>query len=189
MTSSVFSTPLIRRFAPPSPDGRRVVGKITAEGSRVRRLLALLILAAAPLGADTFRILDDPKEAMQARVDLIQQAHTSIDVVYFIARNDRITLTALALLREAHRRGVSDVRIIIDANFFHVPRAVVAHLLDEGIEIRVYHPISLRHITWLWHRLHEKEIIADGKRYITGGRNLDEAYFGLAKGMNYIDRD
>jgi putative cardiolipin synthase len=92
-------------------------------------------------------------------------------------------------MREAHRRGVSDVRIIIDANFFHVPRGVVAHLLDEGIEIRVYHPISLRHITWLWHRLHEKEIIADGKRYITGGRNLDEAYFGLAKGMNYIDRD
>jgi phosphatidylserine/phosphatidylglycerophosphate/cardiolipin synthase-like enzyme len=155
----------------------------------VRRLLALLILVSAPLGADTFRILDDNREAMQARVDLIQQAHTSIDVVYFIVRHDRVTLTALALLREARRRGVSDVRLIVDANFLHVPRSVLAHLQDEGIQIRVYHPITLRHPTWLWHRLHEKEIIADGRRYITGGRNLDESYFGLAKGMNYVDRD
>src|SRR5207245_10568952 len=91
--------------------------------------LALLVAAGLAAGAraDVFRILDDPREAAQARVDLIQQARNEIDAVYFLARNDRITLTALALLRDAHRRGVTNVRLVVDANFQHIPRPVLAH--------------------------------------------------------------
>src|SRR5438876_11089216 len=65
----------------------------------------------------------------------------------------------------------------------------MAHLRDEGIEIRTYHPFDLRHPTWLLHRMHEKLIVADGERYITGGRNLDASYFGLARKRNFVDRD
>jgi cardiolipin synthase C len=48
--------------------------------------------------------------------------------------------------------------------------------------------MTLRHPSWLFRRMHEKVVLVDGERYITGGRNLDEAYFGLAK-KNYVDRD
>jgi putative cardiolipin synthase len=67
---------------------------------------------------------------------------------------------------------------------------MLAHLADEGVEVKVYHPLSktLRHPSWIMRRMHEKLIVADGERYITGGRNLAEAYFGLAK-RNYVDRD
>lgn len=147
-----------------------------------------LIAAATAANADVFRILDDPQEAAQARVDLIQQATSEIDALYFLARNDRITLTALSLLRDARRRGVGNVRLIVDANFQHIPNAVLAHLLDEGVQIRVYHPITLRHLNWIFRRMHEKVVVVDGNRYITGGRNLAESYFGLAK-SNYVDRD
>lgn len=150
-------------------------------------LLALALALSA--GADSFRVLDDPVEALQARVDLIQQASCRIDTVYFLARNDRITLTALALLRDARRRGVPAVRLIVDANFMHIPKPVLAHLLDEGVEIRVYHPLTLRHPTWVFHRMHEKVLVADGQRYITGGRNLAESYFEMSKHLNYVDRD
>jgi cardiolipin synthase C len=149
-------------------------------------LVALMLTSAAH--ADVFRLLDDPRDAAQARVDVIQQAEHEIDAVYFLARNDRITLTALALLRDARRRGVESVRLIVDANFQHIPRAVLAHLRDEGVQVRVYHPITLRHPSWLFRRMHEKAVIADSRRYITGGRNLGEAYFGLAR-HNYLDRD
>jgi phosphatidylserine/phosphatidylglycerophosphate/cardiolipin synthase-like enzyme len=155
----------------------------------VRRLGSLLLLLLAlPAGADVVRVLDDPRDAAQARVDLIQQAGSEIDAVYFLARNDRVTLAVLALLRDARRRGVGTVRLIVDANFQHIPRDVVALLRDEGVQVRAYHPLTLRHPTWIFRRMHEKIVVADGARYITGGRNLGEAYFGLAQ-HNFIDRD
>ena len=149
--------------------------------------LALLVVAglAAEGRADVLRILDDPREAAQARVDIIQQARGEIDAVYFLARNDRITLTALSLLRDARRRGVGSVRLIVDANFQHIPRPVLGYLRDEGVEVRVYHPISLRHPSWLFRRMHEKFVVVDGKRYIAGGRNLAESYFGLGDEVNF----
>src|SRR2546423_13324357 len=126
---------------------------------------------------------------MQARVDLIQQAQTKINLLYFLARDDRITLGMLALLRDARRRGVGDVRVIVDGSFHRIPKAVLAHLGDEGVEVRVYHPLDLRHPSWMFHRMHEKVMAADGARYITGGRNLAEAYFELARKKNFVDRD
>jgi putative cardiolipin synthase len=153
----------------------------------VRYALAILIIASSAR-ADVFRILDDPRDAAQSRVDLIQQARSEIDAVYFLARNDRITLTALALLRDARRKGVENVRLIVDANFLHIPQAVLAHLREEGVQIRVYHPLTLRHPLWVFTRMHEKLVVVDSQRYITGGRNLAEGYFGMAR-VNYVDRD
>jgi len=149
--------------------------------------MALLLTAAGAARGDVVRLLDDPREALQARVDLIQQAESEIQAVYFLARNDRVTLTALALLRDAQRRGVRS-RLVVDAAFHHIPTAVLAHLRDEGVEVREYHPLTPRHPTWLLRRMHEKLVVVDGARYITGGRNLAEGYFGLAK-KNYVDRD
>ena len=150
--------------------------------------LLLALTLAATAHADVFRVLDDDRDAAQARVDLIQQAQKEIAAVYFLAHNDRITITALALLRDARRRGVGSVRLIVDANFQHIPRAVLAHLRDEGVEVRVYHAMTLRHPSWLFHRMHEKVVVVDGQRYIAGGRNLAEEYFGLRK-RNFVDRD
>ena len=139
--------------------------------------------------ADVFRILDDPREAAQARADLIREAHTEVHALYFLARNDRITLSAAALLRDARRRGVGSVRLIVDANFHRIPKGVLAHLRDEGVEVRVYHPLTARHPSWIFRRMHEKVVVVDGERYIAGGRNLAESYFGLARKKNYVDRD
>jgi phosphatidylserine/phosphatidylglycerophosphate/cardiolipin synthase-like enzyme len=152
------------------------------------RGMILLLLFAASAQADIFRVLDDPRESAQARVDIIQQAKGEIGALYFLVRDDRITFGSLALLRDARRRGVH-VRLIVDANFHRIPKAVLAHLRDEGVGIRVYHPFTLRHPSWLFRRMHEKLVVVDGKRYVTGGRNLAEAYFGLAKKKNYVDRD
>jgi putative cardiolipin synthase len=151
-------------------------------------VILILCLSSLPVYADVFRLLESPRDGAQARVDVIQQAQSDISAVYFLAHNDRITLTALGLLRDARRRGVGRVRLIVDANFQHIPKPVLAHLADENVEVRVYHPFTFQHLNWLLHRMHEKVFVVDGKRYITGGRNLAESYFGLKK-RNYIDRD
>lgn len=148
----------------------------------------MIFAAGGGLRADVFRLLEDPRDGAQARIDLIQQATTRIDAVYFLARNDRITLAALSLLRDARRRGVGPVRLVVDANFQHIPKSVLAHLSDEGVVVRVYHPLTLRHPSWIFRRMHEKVVIVDGTRYVTGGRNLAESYFGMSK-RNFVDRD
>ena len=149
-------------------------------------LLGALLIAAAA-NADVLRILDDPADAAQARIDVIQQARGEINALYFLARNDRVTMTALALLRDAQRRGITS-RLVVDAHFHHIPKSMLAHLRDEGVQVKVYHPLTLRHPSWIVRRMHEKLIVVDSERYITGGRNLAEAYFGLAR-KNYADRD
>lgn len=155
---------------------------------RAQGLVVLLVLlAGTDAAADMVRILEDPAHSAQARVQLIREARSEINALCFLARNDRVTLTTLALLRDARRRGLRS-RVLVDANFHHIPRAILAHLRDEGVEVKEYHPLTLRHPTWIYRRLHEKLIIADGARYITGGRNLAEGYFGMAR-RNYVDRD
>jgi len=151
--------------------------------------LALTLLLSATARADVVRILADDREAAQARVDLIRQAKDSIEVLYFIAKDDRIALAMLQLLRDARRHGVRDVRVVIDGSFRRIPKAVLAHLRDEGVRVRTYHPFDLRHPTWMLHRMHEKIILVDGKRYITGGRNLAESYFGMGRETKYRDLD
>jgi phosphatidylserine/phosphatidylglycerophosphate/cardiolipin synthase-like enzyme len=156
---------------------------------RLALAVALVLLLAAAARADVVRILDDDRQAAQARVDLIRQAKDSIEVLYFLARDDRITLAMLQLLRDARRRGVGDVRVVIDGSFRRIPKAVLAHLREEGVHVRTYHPFDLRHPTWMLHRMHEKMILVDGRRYITGGRNLAESYFGLGRDLNFRDLD
>src|SRR5690242_9965093 len=121
----------------------------------MRWAIAALLACALTLNADVVRILDDDAESMQARVDLIQQSQDEIALLYFLARNDRITLSVLALLRDAKRRGVGSVRVLVDGNFHRIPKAMLAHLRDEGVEIRVYHPLDIRHPSWLLRRMHE----------------------------------
>src|SRR5205807_1806729 len=95
----------------------------------------------------------------------------------------------LQLLRDGRRRGVRDVRVVIDGSFRRIPKDVLANLRDEGVHVRTYHPFDLRHPSWMLHRMHEKVIVVDGKRYITGGRNLAESYFGRGRDINYRDLD
>ena len=155
---------------------------------RLALAFAITLLVPFSARADLVRILDKDQEAAQARVDLIRQAHDRIEVLYFIAKDDRVSAAMLQLMRDARRRGVS-VRMVIDGSFRRIPKGVLTHLRDEGVLIRTYHPFDLRHLTWVNHRMHDKLIVVDGKRYITGGRNLDESYFGLSKKTNYRDID
>lgn len=154
-------------------------------------LLALLLLLASPALADRVRILETDREAAEARVELVLGAREEILAAAFIFGDDPFTLTSLSLLRDAARRGVR-VQVIADAQWNKIPRAVEAHLLDEGIEIREYHPFRLHKPHWLTRRMHDKLTVADGRLLLAGGRNIESPYFGLGRQLerrNYLDCD
>src|SRR6185369_5644878 len=110
--------------------------------------LGLVLLAALPAAADGVRILETDREAAEARVELALGARQELLVSAFIFGDDPFTLTSLGLLRETARRGVR-VKLIADAQWNAIPRAVQAHLLAEGVEIRDYHPFRLDRLRWV----------------------------------------
>ena len=155
---------------------------------RARDLIfAFTICLLVSAQADKVRIIEDPREASQIRVDLIQQAKRSIDAQYYIVGDDYFTYAGLALLRDAARRGCN-VRIIIDGRSNKISPAVHAHLKQEKIAIKVYHPVTLRKLSWVVRRMHDKGLDVDGTRMIRGGRNVEGDYFGYAQ-RNFVDRD
>jgi cardiolipin synthase C len=165
----------------------------TAVRLRLRAALAaaLSVLLALPAAADRVRILETDLEAIEARVEAVVTTERELLASAFVFGNDALTMTALAMLRDAARRGV-DVRVIFDALWNKVPPPLLAHLRAEGVEIRQYHPFRWRHPSWLFRRLHDKLVIADGEVLVAGGRNVQSTYFGFGhqiEARNYVDID
>jgi putative cardiolipin synthase len=150
-------------------------------------LLSCLLISSAR--ADLFHILNSDEDALQSRVDLIQQAKEELLICYFIFEDDKTSMQFLSLLRQAARRGVK-VRMIIDAYFNNIPKNILKHMSEEGVEIKNYAPFNLLRPRHLLRRMHNKILVADNDKLITGGRNIQDAYYGLEKeSHNYFDRD
>jgi cardiolipin synthase C len=177
-TSAVFSRPRCGKGSPTS----------TTPSQRLHLVgfLAFTLVSQIAL-ADKVRILENPGEAAQARVDLIQQARSSIDAQYYIVGNDYFTLAGLALLRDAARRGC-EVRLIIDGRSNMLSKAVHAELKREHVLVKLYHPVTLGTLHLLLHRMHDKGLNIDRRCMIRGGRNAEGDYFGYWK-RNFVDRD
>lgn len=159
--------------------------------ARLFLLLLLLLLLASPALADRVRILATDRQAAEARVEMVLAAKEEILASAFVFGDDPFTLTSLGLLRDAARRGLR-VRLMVDAQWNRIPRAVQAHLMAEGIGIREYHPFRLDRPLWIVRRMHDKLAVADGRVLLAGGRNVQSTYFGFGRQIrskNYVDCD
>lgn len=156
-------------------------------------LLPCLVLAflSLPVAGDQARLIETDREAAEARVEMVVAAREEVLTQSFIIGHDPLSLTGLALLREASRRGL-DVKVIVDAQWNNIPGAVQDHLIAEGVEIREYHPFRFDRLHWVSRRMHDKLLVIDGKALMAGGRNVEGPYFGLGrqvKRRNYLDLD
>ena len=150
-----------------------------------KRLLAhvVLLTVAVPLPkGDRVCLLSGPVDAAQSRYDLAIEARRELNISYFYVggEEDLITMRGFALLRGTARRGVK-VRLMIDALFHKIPAPLCAHLIREGVEIRVFHPFAPLKPFRFNRRLHDKLFIVDAPRLLAGGRNIDDSYFGLTR--------
>jgi len=140
-------------------------------------------------GPERGKIIVDNIEAVRARVVMIENANCEILIEYFTVASDRISIAGLALLVEAANRGVK-VKIILDGITHQITNALAAATLynpraRQNIEIRVFNPfVLLFPRTWLA-RLHDKVIVVDGHRIISGGRNISNKYYGVEPGGFY----
>lgn len=160
----------------------------------------------SPKGAapDTsgFRMLSAGVDGLAVRLEMIGSAERSLDLQYYIFRNDESgSLIAQALLAAADR-GVR-VRLLVDdgetvagdENVF----ALAAHPL---IQIRIYNPFDYRghstlgrgvdfllHKKRLDHRMHDKLMVVDNALALIGGRNIGDQYFQIDPDSQFGDDD
>lgn len=140
--------------------------------------------------------------ALDARLALIEQAHTSLDLQYYLIADDSTGHAILRAARDAARRGVR-VRLLVDdlytAGLDPLLRGLAA---EPNAQVRVFNPMitardsSTRRLLAmalsfkrLNHRMHNKLFVADGSAAIVGGRNLADEYFLRGAQGNFIDFD
>src|SRR5699024_5538714 len=93
--------------------------------------------------------LADPKEAFAVRSLLADAAEQTLDVQYYIWRNDLTGILLIQRLRQAADRGVR-VRLLLDDSANVSFDAILASLdAHENIEVRLFNPLAIRFPRWL----------------------------------------
>ncbi len=149
-----------------------------------------------------FRLMTLSTNALMSRVTLADHAEHSLDLQYYIFKDDDTgKLIALHLLQAADR-GVR-VRLLLDdiklGDQIRMFESLDAH---PNIEVRLFNPFSTREpgaiaraaqmlldFRRLNRRMHNKSFIADNKVAVVGGRNIADDYFGASSESNFRDLD
>lgn len=152
-------------------------------------------------GETGVRLVPDGAEAFALRVLSARIAQHTLDVQYYIWRDDSTGCFLLHELLQAADRGVH-VRILLD-DMYARPRDRILKTLDRHprVDIRLFNPFATRSGTLrtlaelftrgarLNHRMHNKAWIVDGCIALMGGRNIGDEYFSAATDVNFIDLD
>jgi len=159
---------------------------------------AIAPLAAAHPGRSGVHPLIDGRDAFAARVLLAHSAKQSLDVQYYIWRDDLTGTLMLDALRAAAARGVR-VRLLLDDNNTGGLDPVLAALdRHPNVEVRLFNPFGMRRwrslgyltdFSRLNRRMHNKSFTADNEATIVGGRNIGDEYFGATGDMLFVDLD
>jgi cardiolipin synthase C len=158
--------------------------------------------AAPPAGQSAVWPLLQGSYALDARLSMIENARTSLDLQYYLIANDSTGRPILRALRDAARRGVR-VRLLVDDLYTaEVDRLLLGLAATPNIEVRLFNPVVTARdspgrrllamaldFKRLNHRMHNKLFIADGVMAVIGGRNLADEYFLRSTQSNFIDFD
>lgn len=152
-------------------------------------IFAFLLFGTTALPAQhTYRILNDERESLQCRIDLMQQAEKEVLLTTFIIKDDLVGRSTLQLLLEAAERGVA-VRMILDDLGNRLPVDLLAYLAERGVQNKVFNIKQYHKIRTMVDRMHGKMLITDQRQFIIGGRNLKEEYYTLDSLNNFLDRE
>ena len=143
-------------------------------------------------------LLADPHEAFAARVKLAKQAEKTLDVQYYIWRDDTTGTLLMEALHEAAERGVRVRLLIDDHGTSGLDEALSAMDAHPNIEVRLFNPFVFRPFKLFGfvtefdranRRMHNKSFTADNAATIVGGRNVGDEYFGATDGVLFADLD
>jgi len=140
--------------------------------------------------------LRDGRDAFAARALLADAAERTLDIRYYIWRNDMSGTPLMDAVHRAARRGVR-VRLLLDDNNTQGLDSFLAALVAHpNVEMRLFNPFVYRRLRLLNYltdfrrlnrRMHNKSLTADGQVTIIGGRNVGDEYFDADQRLAFID--
>jgi putative cardiolipin synthase len=149
-------------------------------------------------GLSGFYPLSEGMDSLGVRLRLAEVAEKSIDLQYFLMKNDTAGLVMMNALLKAADRGVR-VRFLLDDIFTTAPdRGLLLINQHPNIEVRLFNPISRRGFASLNfvgdfrqanRRMHNKSFTVDNQISVVGGRNIADEYFDLKTDSVFIDFD
>lgn len=152
-------------------------------------LLAFSLLISSPAVGSTVTLLHGEVEAFEMRLELIDSAQSTIDLSSYSISDDNTSGRIFIALLKAAERGVL-VRVLVDGNKGNnlLPKPLMQYLIEHRVAIRERPADARYQLERGRSRLHDKLLIADRTRMITGGRNQLQVHFGLGE-RKCIDRD
>ena len=110
----------------------------------------------------------------------IEEATTSIHLLYFIVRKDEVGERLISLLTQKVTEGV-EVRLVYDsAGCFGTFLSYFSPLIEAGGKVYNFHPLALRFICLNYnYRNHRKIVVIDGRIGYLGGMNIGKEYMSL----------
>ena len=193
LLSVVFSGCATVSFDEPKPYSKTITDTAdTRLGKKVSKWVE------AHDGLSGFYPLSEGMDSLGARLRLAEQADKTIDLQYFLMKNDTAGLVMMNALLKAADRGVR-VRFLLDDIFTTAPdRGLLLINQHPNIEVRLFNPVSRRGFSSLNfvgdfkqanRRMHNKSLTVDNQISITGGRNIADEYFDLKTDSVFIDYD
>ena len=156
-------------------------------------------VAKHPSEQSGFYPMDDGVDALAARLLLAERAEKSIDLQYYLIKNDIVGRVLVYRLLQAADRGVR-VRLLVDDMFTSGYDVGLAALHSHpNFEIRIFNPFhrgtagraqsALTGFGRINRRMHNKSFTVDNQITIIGGRNIADEYFGLREDAKFGDLD
>ena len=149
-------------------------------------------------GNSGFYPLWEGMDALGVRLRLAESAAKSIDLQYFLMKNDTAGAVIANALLKAADRGVR-IRFLLDDVFTTVPDDSFLLINQHpNIEIRIFNPVSRRGFYVLNfvgqfsranRRMHNKSFTVDNSVSVVGGRNIADEYFQLKTTSVFVDFD
>jgi putative cardiolipin synthase len=164
---------------------------------------ALLQTAAPAHGASSgFRMYSLGVDGLLLRLELIEAAHSSLDLQYYVFHGDESGKLITEALARAAARGVR-VRVLVDdGETIRGDEQVDALAGLPHVEVRVFNPwryrghnAFVRDVEYLFShrrldfRMHNKLFIADRAVALVGGRNIGDEYFQIDPNWQFADDD
>jgi len=184
----------------PALEGRDASVAIAAESTRDTALGRAVsrLLADRPDDRSGIHPLADASDAFAARMLLARAAEATLDVQYYIWRQDVTGTLLLKAVLDAADRGVRVRLLLDDHGTAAIDRELAALHTHPRVEIRLFNPFIVRTPKYfgfltdfrrLNRRMHNKSFTADNQVTIVGGRNIGDEYFGAKTGVLFADLD
>jgi putative cardiolipin synthase len=187
---------------PPGADYPKIASTALADPASTPLGQGVEALAKAHPGLSGFRLFASGSDAFTLRVQMANRAQRTLDVQYFIFKDDDTGQLLMSAMLQAAGRGVR-VRILMDDSEARGQDDRVALLAaNPNVEVRLYNPFYYRGsvallrytefaltMSRLDYRMHNKLFIADNAIAVAGGRNVGDEYFDAGDAPQFGDYD